>query len=807
MERGLIPPVATEILTVLELPHWLVWPSPHLHFLCNGRFSGGPRGQWCATVSTFLTTMGFIALPLIVVATLFFAAVSDAMAMLLWVPLLYVVSYATCFVVTSLVDPGYIPHGEHDLDGFLTRINSRRRAEHERAALLEQRKRASGAMGASSSSSSSSLASSLSSSPLTTSPPTPLPKYEDLERWRYCKLCDVNRPAGAMHCGHCGHCVLGLDHHCPIFGTCIAARNINWFYATLFYGHVGTWILIGAFALGVFRLIVTPLSQLGLLRVFPWRAAVGRVLPRVVTQLRNASSVDADATFYPLLPLTPTSTAVMLGVALDGVIATAATGAALLWLWITLLQGAKQFYSFDSLGCLKRLARVACDKCDAMRAMQSDVKTIAVTNLVDLRSVVNPTSVYSSVTVAAFADEEDVGLGVEEREGGSDGSGADDEWEEAAEAGKAAGGKAADGSAAGGNNAEEMTEEMAPTYSETGDGSADSLPPSPSSTAAAPGGAASVRRRKGGSAVPSPPHANALGDTAGRKRATARRKLKAARGRVLSDNASLVVGAGAGAAAAARTTGVAKKRSGKKETYIPREALSCRRHCCCGFTALGGPLGMVRGGRFKQLSHRLASLGSQLCVVVYRVERCLRRTTRCWEHCDDGVDSYTVAGHSRRSNFFTSPIPSPLSSSNDLALVAAEAEANEAAAAARGQRSSWKESDAGVGEDAGERHHCMCLPVDAPARRKVHRGRITAADIGCGASVPRTFIAPWNMVRIAVDGDVAVTLLKRWAKRTDVTVLGEWPEPEALSLCRQTTPATLKVGRACSLRLRGTGLT
>ena len=58
--------------------------------------------------------------------------------------------------------------------------------------------------------------------------------------------------------------------------------------------------------------------------------------------------------------------------------------------------------------------------------------------------------------------------------------------------------------------------------------------------------------------------------------------------------------------------------------------------------------------------------------------------------------------------------------------------------------------------------------------------------------MPRTFIAPWKLVRIAVDGDVAATLLERWAKRTDVTVLGEWPEHEARLLCLQTTPTSLK---------------
>ena len=36
--------------------------------------------------------------------------------------------------------------------------------------------------------------------------------------WRYCDLCSVYQPPGAMHCPECNVCVEGYDHHCPWMG-------------------------------------------------------------------------------------------------------------------------------------------------------------------------------------------------------------------------------------------------------------------------------------------------------------------------------------------------------------------------------------------------------------------------------------------------------------------------------------------------------------------------------------------------------------------------------------------------------------
>ena len=49
----------------------------------------------------------------------------------------------------------------------------------------------------------------------------------------YCKYCDFNYPyhKKLKHCTFCGICVIGIDHHCGVFGKCIARNNIICFYA------------------------------------------------------------------------------------------------------------------------------------------------------------------------------------------------------------------------------------------------------------------------------------------------------------------------------------------------------------------------------------------------------------------------------------------------------------------------------------------------------------------------------------------------------------------------------------------------
>ena len=47
--------------------------------------------------------------------------------------------------------------------------------------------------------------------------------------WRYCDLCSIYQPPGAVHCPDCNVCIEGYDHHCPWMGTCIGKKNFTSF--------------------------------------------------------------------------------------------------------------------------------------------------------------------------------------------------------------------------------------------------------------------------------------------------------------------------------------------------------------------------------------------------------------------------------------------------------------------------------------------------------------------------------------------------------------------------------------------------
>ncbi|KAL9184656.1 hypothetical protein ACHAXT_012626 [Thalassiosira profunda] len=66
--------------------------------------------------------------------------------------------------------------------------------------------------------------------------------------WRYCDMCSVYQPPGAVHCPECNVCIEGYDHHCPWMGTCIGGKNftsfmsfnVTWLFY-LFYAII--WVL------------------------------------------------------------------------------------------------------------------------------------------------------------------------------------------------------------------------------------------------------------------------------------------------------------------------------------------------------------------------------------------------------------------------------------------------------------------------------------------------------------------------------------------------------------------------------------
>ena len=48
----------------------------------------------------------------------------------------------------------------------------------------------------------------------------------------FCYQCKFEYPflgQNISHCGECGVCYIGMDHHCEVFGKCIAKNNMNIF--------------------------------------------------------------------------------------------------------------------------------------------------------------------------------------------------------------------------------------------------------------------------------------------------------------------------------------------------------------------------------------------------------------------------------------------------------------------------------------------------------------------------------------------------------------------------------------------------
>lgn len=57
----------------------------------------------------------------------------------------------------------------------------------------------------------------------------------DVQRKRYCLMCNVFKPDRCHHCSVCNTCILNMDHHCPWINTCIGFWNRKYFIQMLFY--------------------------------------------------------------------------------------------------------------------------------------------------------------------------------------------------------------------------------------------------------------------------------------------------------------------------------------------------------------------------------------------------------------------------------------------------------------------------------------------------------------------------------------------------------------------------------------------
>ena len=77
-------------------------------------------------------------------------------------------------------------------------------------------------------------------------------KRKSNENIKYCRSCSYGYPYNPKlsHCNLCGVCFINEDHHCDVFGKCIAKNNVVCFYSFLFgviivfFGSMGSFIYV-----------------------------------------------------------------------------------------------------------------------------------------------------------------------------------------------------------------------------------------------------------------------------------------------------------------------------------------------------------------------------------------------------------------------------------------------------------------------------------------------------------------------------------------------------------------------------------
>jgi hypothetical protein len=60
--------------------------------------------------------------------------------------------------------------------------------------------------------------------------------YRDsgVRRFRYCTMCDMEKPPNAEHCEFLGRCIYDYDHFCPWVNNAVGRNNSVWFFTFLF---------------------------------------------------------------------------------------------------------------------------------------------------------------------------------------------------------------------------------------------------------------------------------------------------------------------------------------------------------------------------------------------------------------------------------------------------------------------------------------------------------------------------------------------------------------------------------------------